>query len=257
MSKVLKEFLIAGSYTTCQRNLPTDALQLINLLPISTATPNKDIEVKINNITVKLNQEVLWNTAMMLLSPQQRIVPYRGDMWTRLWEQLSNISKGRTRFRTSQVTDKLIISLVCYQPEALSRCTTPLSPGGPLVGASSFSDLGSSSLGQSRKASESLPFYEIESCTASKQEHVISVNLRELSMHLLKQTADGKGPGSNTGNFTMNRLLQSQQTPMHVHAVATRYVAAQLEVSKLLCQLLCRAAGIHSRNDSEKGFMFM
>lgn len=59
-------------------------------------------------------------------------------------------------------------SIVLYQPEALSRCSTPLSPGGapPLLTATP------------RRSSivhaDILPFFEVDLCTASKQEHVIA-----------------------------------------------------------------------------------
>lgn len=63
---------------------------------------------------VSLSQECLWNPAVMLLSPQQRLIPYRGDMWTRLWDFLHSHT-GLARFCPTTVADKLMVSLVCYQ----------------------------------------------------------------------------------------------------------------------------------------------
>lgn len=91
-----------------------------------------------------------------------------------------------------------------------------------------------------------LPFVEMESCTASKQEHIVSVNLRELSLHLLKH-----GTQNSLGR------LRSSCTPLHVHALSTRYVAAQLETSRLLCQMLCKAANVDPRHELERGFCLM
>lgn len=65
-------------------------------------------------------------------------------------------------------------------------------------------------------------------------------------MHLLKQSTENK----------MSRFQWQTQSPMHVHAVATRYIAAQLEQSRYLCQILCVAAMSQSRFE-EKGFVYM
>ncbi|XP_064215445.1 protein pigeon isoform X2 [Tribolium castaneum] len=244
LPQFLREFLIGSSYASVQRNLPSDASHLVNLLPITTQHMGNEFEVRINDKMICLSQDVLWNASMMLLSPQQRIVPYRSDIWVKLWEQLAKISKGKQRFRPTQVVEKLLVSLVCYQPEALSRSSTPMSPTGSSAVLNDFLSIGNQC---GRKLLDALPFYEIESCTASKQEHIISVNLRELSMHLLKQSAENK----------ISKFQWQSQTPMHVHAVATRYITAQLEQSRYLCQILCKAATFDPRQELEKGFVYI
>ena len=83
----------------------------------------------------------------------------------------------------------------------------------------------------------------MESCTASKQEHIVAVNLRELSMFLLKY-----------GIQSSRKHLQGACTPLHVHAMATKHVSAQLETSRLLCQMLCKASNVDSRLEQERGF---
>ncbi|KAG8288719.1 hypothetical protein J6590_014008 [Homalodisca vitripennis] len=232
VAKILQEVLIGGSYASVLRSLPSDALTLVDLLPLTTWNSNTTVEVKLSaQFTLSLSQECLWNPAVMLLSPQQRLVPYRGDMWTRLWDYLSEHAEV-VRFRPTTVADKLMVSLVCYQPEALSRCSTPLSPGGMTsVGVGNIPELSGGRC--SKLAFDPLPFFEVEPSAASKQEHVISVNLREVSMHLLKR---GRG----------------RESPMQVHAVATRYAAAQLELSRLVCQLITKAASVDTASD--RGF---
>lgn len=113
--QLLKEFLIGSAYMAVQRNLPPDAQQLINLLPITTQTIGNEMEIKINDKQICLSQDVLWNASMMLLSPQQRVVPYRSDIWTKLWDHLARFSKNKQKFKPSQVVEKLLVSLVCYQ----------------------------------------------------------------------------------------------------------------------------------------------
>lgn len=175
-SQLLREFLIASSLAIVQRNLPSDAQQLVNLLPLTTQVLNGEEEVRVGPHVISLSQDILWNASMMLLSPQQRVVPYRSDIWVKLWDHLSRFAKNKQRFKPGQVVEKLLVSLICYQPEALSRSSTPLSPGGALGSSTVLPDL-SSCTGQSSRKSyiDSLPFYEIESCTASRQEHIISV----------------------------------------------------------------------------------
>ncbi|KAG8240231.1 hypothetical protein J437_LFUL004691, partial [Ladona fulva] len=207
--KILQEVLVAGAYASAARNLPTDTSHLVTLLPLTTMVDVVEVEVLHGNSRACLNEVTLWNACVTLLSPGQRLVPYRADLWTRLWDnaqagkrrascdEMTPLSsgilspsshsgivcdsgpqtgaRGSWRFRPSLVADKLMVSLVCYQPEALSRSSTPLSPGGAIL-STNTADL--SSLTASRKSSGaegSLPFHEAESCTASKQEHVISV----------------------------------------------------------------------------------
>lgn len=77
-----------------------------------------------NGYTLSLSQEMLENPRVMLLSPRQRLIPFRDDLWTRLWELLpggSIIEDNATsrqeipRFSNTTVAVKLNISLVCYQ----------------------------------------------------------------------------------------------------------------------------------------------
>lgn len=112
---LFREFLIGSSYAIVRKNLPSDAVQLTNLLPVTTQSPYDNVEIPINGKLVTLSQEVLWNTSVMLLSPQQRLIPYRSDIWTNLWEHSIRNTKGKQKFKPGQVVDKLLVSLVCYQ----------------------------------------------------------------------------------------------------------------------------------------------
>ncbi|KAI5725411.1 hypothetical protein M8J77_014959 [Diaphorina citri] len=229
---ILQEVLIAATYTQTVASFNSDTQSFANLLPYSVNKYSARQEMKLGkSSTLSITQDSLVNPiSVMLLSPQQRLNPYRRDVWNLLYESQKGEKPGR--FLPQTVVNKLLVSLHCYQPEVLSRCNTPLSPS---------TAMGSNSdLLRSLRFKEPLPFVEKEQVTATKQEHITSVNLRELSIHLLKWSGVH---GRNT------------KTPVYVHAVATQYVATQVEVSRWLCYIMTCAARL--KPSYTRGFPYM
>lgn len=171
---LLKEVFIAGAYASTVRSLHKDAQSLIHLLPLTNCSTRKSLQAKVGDFTIGISHETLHSTTMMLLSPQQRLSPYCSDIWTKLWERLNDNKKTHPRFSPELVAEKLLYSLACYQPEPLSRCTTPMSPCVPM--SPMGIDFGTRRISQNSV----LPFLEMEATAATKQEHVISVVSVEL-----------------------------------------------------------------------------
>lgn len=48
MPKVLQEVLVGGAFASVLRNLPSDALPLLDLLPLTTSSTVDPVEVKVS-----------------------------------------------------------------------------------------------------------------------------------------------------------------------------------------------------------------
>lgn len=163
--RVMQEYLIGTTYAVTRRSLPASALNLMKMLPFTQHL--KFADVKVRDMCVSVSQEKLWNSSVVVLAPRQRVCQFAEDVWTRLWVALNE--QTQKRLQPQAVIDKLRVSLHCYQPEALSRCSTPLSPGAPPPPLSAPQRRSSIGSGQ-----DLLPFFELDVCTASKQEHIIA-----------------------------------------------------------------------------------
>uniref|UniRef100_A0A2A4JXP5 Gamma-secretase-activating protein C-terminal domain-containing protein n=1 Tax=Heliothis virescens TaxID=7102 RepID=A0A2A4JXP5_HELVI len=245
--RVMQEYLVGTTYAVTRRSLPASALGLMKMLPFTQHL--KFADVKVRDMCVSVSQEKLWNSAVVVLAPRQRVCQFAEDVWTRLWRALNDTA--HKRLQPQAVIDKLRVSLHCYQPEALSRCSTPLSPGAPPPPLSAPQRRSSIGSGQ-----DLLPFFELDVCTASKQEHIIAANLREVSVHLMRECSGG-GSGGSGGNSTGGAGQGARGVESGVHAVATRWAAAQLDAARALCRALTRPLAATPQNNQQRGFTFI
>ncbi|XP_021962743.1 protein pigeon [Folsomia candida] len=229
LKQIYQEFLIGHAHLQAKKQILPNMDSFLYLIPYS-ADPesNSSITTPSLRITTQGSKDV----SIMLLSPSQRVFPHNvTDCWTCLWQLNRNYSRSK-RFNHKDISEKLILSLQCYKPEALSRASTPgpMSPSSPMI-CTSLGDI----VGMfGRRATElQLPFVEQESCTANKQEYIFSINLREISMHLLKER---------------------KEWPLHGHTVAGKYVCALGDTARLLCHLLCLTAHLQPTKNRDKGF---
>ncbi|XP_059058334.1 protein pigeon [Achroia grisella] len=263
LQRVMQEFLIGTTYAVTRRSLPTSALGLMKMLPFTLHLKFGD--VKVWETSVSVSQEKLWNSAAVVLAPRQRVCQFAEDVWTRVWAALSR--PPGPRLQPAHVLDKLRVSLHCYQPEALSRCTTPLSPMGGGVGGVGGGGVpgipgggGSGATGRRATHQDLLPFFEVDVCTASKQEHVIAANLREVSVHLMRSSERAKGGGGGVGGAGGGAGPEGgggAGLESGVHALATRWAAAQLDASRALCRAVTRAAAAAPVHHQHRGFTFI
>ncbi|XP_041975765.1 protein pigeon [Aricia agestis] len=223
LQRAMQEYLVCGAYAVTRRSLPPSALPLAVHLPYTVHLAIGD--VKAGRCVVHVSLAALWRVAAaVVLSPRQRVCQFAEDAWTRLWAALQRPAPNR--LRPSAVAARLAPALACYQPEALSRASTPLSP---TTRRPSFA------------AHDGLPFVELDVCTTSRQEHVIAANMRAVSVHVL--SAEGAGP--------------AEAGEAGVHALATRWAGAQLDASRALCRAVARAAAAERHAHQTKGFVFI
>ncbi|XP_026319720.1 protein pigeon [Hyposmocoma kahamanoa] len=241
VQRCMQEYLVGATFAVTRRALPNTAMPLMRMLPFTMHL--KFADVKVRDLCVSVCMEKLWNSSAVVLAARQRVCQFVEDVWTRLWTALN--TPPRNRLTPQAVLDKLRVSLYCYQPEALSRCSTPMSPTASAPSISAPQRRSSIGTGQ-----ELLPFFEVDVCTASKQEHVIAANLREVSVHLMRETSNqtGSGPTGGTGG----RGVESG-----VHALATRWASAQLDASRALCRAICRALAATPAHNQQRGFTFI
>ncbi|XP_047985290.1 protein pigeon isoform X2 [Leguminivora glycinivorella] len=191
--RVMQEYLVASAFSLTRRSLPASAVPLLGYLPSVLHTALHD--VKVRDVCVSVSQEQLWCGASVVLAPRQRVCQFSEDAWTRLWRRLS--APAPVRADPTAVAKRLAMTMHCYQPEALSRGSTPLSPLAPGGGLGALSGLPAP-----RRSSvanhDALPFVELDVCTASRQEHVTAA-VSVLPVQHLSPLAPGGGLGALSG----------------------------------------------------------
>ncbi|CAG9580990.1 unnamed protein product [Danaus chrysippus] len=227
---VMQEYLVSSTFAATRRSLSASAMSLLNALPFTLHLKFADVKVRGQRVCVSVCPLWRGGAAAVVLSPRQRVCQFSEDAWTRLWSALTTQPTTAKRLRVEHVRERLALTMHCYQPEALSRCSTPMSPTGSLPPRR-----------PSLVCQDALPFVELDVCTTSKQEHVIAANLRAVSVHLMSESASS-GPGS----------LESG-----VHALATRWSAAQLDAARALCRSVVRAAAAVPLPHQPRGFPFI
>uniref|UniRef100_T1HBR6 Gamma-secretase-activating protein C-terminal domain-containing protein n=1 Tax=Rhodnius prolixus TaxID=13249 RepID=T1HBR6_RHOPR len=114
LQDVLHEILVGGAYASVYKSLPGDAIKLIRCLPFTTVKKLCTQEIKSDGRLMTMTQEALWNPSVMLLSPTQRLHQFRTDLWIQLWNLIADASRA-SPFQHTDVAEKLMVSLICYQ----------------------------------------------------------------------------------------------------------------------------------------------
>jgi len=116
----MQEILIGNSYALIQKNL-ADTISLLSLLSVITIELH-DFRHKDEWFWYHIES---WKTLEHgnVAFTATKFVPYRSDLWIRLWDQLSRYDNNKLRFKPNHIAEKLLVSLAFYQ-EALSRCSS-------------------------------------------------------------------------------------------------------------------------------------
>lgn len=75
--------------------------------------------------------------------------------------------------------------------------------------------------------------------------------MHEMNVHIVKYTA------AQSSGFRWLKDANVTPAPSHANTVATQYAAAQLELTRTVCVLVCRACGVDARIAPCRGFTLM